>query len=253
MALEALYIGLSKHKVLCCEKPAGQGNAFLEKAFDVGYNQSPLHVFLDGMKQVTTGAQAVYCALKYPFFVLVPEVLFNEADAPSYLEGNDLTGKRILFDKLSRSGIVCVYPVEHDVYEKLILKYPNIIVRHFASVLVDATLKKGIAEKSTLVELDFENEEFYMCITKGASLMMCNRFAFKSPEDVLYFVLYGLEQFDIQPNEVSISTSGLVDINMASIILLNEYFEQVQPSEVLEHGSPDFKFQANLFHQHACV
>lgn len=253
MTGNTLYLSLSKHKIMCCEVAENDGSFLTQRIFDVGYNQAPLKVLTEGLHSISTGHTEVYCTLKYPFFVLIPESLFEESNAADYLMDADLKGKKVVWDNITRNQIICVYAVEQDVYDKLVLKYPNGIIRHYAAVMIDHSLKTASKANATVVAIDFENEEFYMSICKGNDLLLCNKFEFKSPEDVLYFVLYSLEQFQLKPEMAKVYLSGLVENNMASVILLKEYFADVFSNEANSIAATEFKFQSVLLHQHECV
>lgn len=248
-----LYIGLSADRILIASKEEGSSTLSQEKQIAVGYNQSPLGTLLDHVKLSSYDYKIVYCSVKNPFFVLIPEILFDASNPSKYLTGVDLNGQKVLVDKIARNGVYCVYPIEQSSYEKLVHTYPNIILRHFASVLIDLTVKTGYSEQKIVVSVDVEDGLFYLCISNKTDLLLCNKFAFKSPEDILYFILYSLEQFTISPSSCEIHLSGAVGEHSASVVLLNEYFENLVIQEANPFLPVDFKHQTAFFHQDACV
>ncbi|HYG53363.1 MAG TPA: DUF3822 family protein [Flavobacteriales bacterium] len=248
-----LFIGFSDHHVLCAEKDAAQNSLLMEKNIAVGYNQAPDKAFFDNFNAHGHQYNVVYCALKQPFFVLVPEVLFDATDTAQFLPGIDLTSQKILTDKIARNGVMCIYPVEIKPYDALVHTYPNVILKHYASVLIDYTVKNGYTEQKTVVTVDMEDNLFYLCISNKTDLLLCNKFAFKAAEDILYFLLYSLEQFELKPTECQLRICGMVLENSASVILLNEYFEDVVLEESELKNSSEFKNQTAFFHQDACV
>lgn len=253
-----LFIGLSGSQVMCAEKDPGLNSLVLEKSIAVGYNQSPDKVFFDSFQSHGRNYGIVYCTLKQPFFVLVPEVLFDVSNfshetAVEFFPGIDLANQKIVYDKIARNGVICIYPVDNNTYEALVHLYPNVILKHYASVLIDYTVKTGYAEQRTVAVVDFESDLFYLCIARQTDLLLCNKFNFKASEDVLYFLLYSLEQFGIKPTDCQLHISGMVNENSGSVILLNEYFENVVLEESELKNTAAFKNQAAFFHQDACV
>lgn len=248
-----LFISLSQQHVLCAEKDVATHGLLMEKDINVQYNQSPAEAFFKSFESTGSQYQVVYCALKHPFFVLVPEVLFNSQQPAACLPGIDLKGKRVMYDKVARNGVVCVYTMEEDWYREFTQLYPNVILRHYASVLIDYTVKNGFVEQQPVVTIDLEDGIFYLCISNKTELLLCNRFAFKMPEDILYFLLYSLEQFQLSPQQCQLHIGGMVSENAGAVVLLNEYFEQVSLDESHALQAQKFKNQAAFFHQEACV
>lgn len=248
-----LFITLSQQHVLCAEKDIQTNVLLMEKDIVVNYNQSPAEAFFKTFDGSGHQYQVVYCALKHPFFVLVPETLFEVQHLAAYLPGIDLNGQKPVYDKITRNGIVCIYTVEENWYQAFTQRYPNVIVKHYASVLIDYTVRNGFVAQQPVATIDLEDGLFYLCMANKTDLLMCNRFAFKTPEDILYFLLYSLEQFNISPARCQLHISGMISENAGSVVLLNEYFEQVVLEESAAGKAGRFKNQAAFFHQDACV
>lgn len=248
-----LFISLSDNSILWAEKSISTNALAVEKQTPVGYNQSPEQIFFTEYHQSGRGYNLVYCTVKHPFFVLIPEMLFDENNAEQFLMGIDLTGKKILYDKVSRNGVICIYTIDQEAYERIIFQYPNVILRHYASVLIDYTVKTGFTEQKNVVTVDLENHVFYLCISKKTDLMLCNKFTCKAPEDILYFLLYSLEQFDLKPEQTQLHISGMVSENTEALVLLKEYFEAVMVEELNHIKADQFKYQTAFFHQETCA
>lgn len=248
-----LFISLSQQHVLCAEKDITGNALVLEKDIVVNYNQSPGEAFFKSFDYHGRNYQVVYCTVKHPFFVLLPEAFFDRQQPAKFLPGIDLTGQKILHDKVTRNGVICVYNVEESWYRELTHRYPNVILKHYASVLIDYTLRNGFTEQKPVVTIDFEDGLFYLCLCNKTDLLLCNKFAFKTPEDILYFLLYSLEQFDLLPTQCQLHISGMVSENAGSVVLLNEYFEEVVIEESAIDKADRFKNQSAFFHQDLCV
>lgn len=252
MTRKTLFIGLSDNRVLRAEKDMQQNLGAVQN-LEVGYNQAPAQVFFKSVPQPPDAYQQVYATLKYPFFVLVPDVLFDAANAVQYLGGDIPAGHKLVYDKIARNGVICIYTIDESMYNDLVHMYPNVMLRHFASVLIDYTVKTGFTEQQTIAAIDFENDLFYLCLSRKTDLLLCNKFAFKAPEDVLYFLLYSLEQFGISPAQCQLHVSGMVNENAEAMVLLKEYMEQVMLEETSLQLSDNFRHQTVFLHQDACV
>ena len=248
-----LFITLSQQHVLYAEKDTQNDVLLLEKDITVNYNQSPAEAFFKAFDGSGRQYQVVYCALKHPFFVLVPEILFDTNQLEAYLPGMDLKGQKIVYDKIARNGVVCIYPVEESWYHDFTHRYPNVLLKHYASVLIDYTVRNGFTEQRPVVTIDLEDGLFYLCLANKTDLLLCNRFSFKTPEDILYFLLYSLEQFGLNATQCQLHISGMVNENAGSVVLLNEYFDHVVLEESTAAQAGKFRNQAAFFHQDACV
>lgn len=248
-----LFITLSNQHVFCAEKNTLNNSILLEENIIVGFNQNPSQLFFDSFKEHGRNYNIVFCSLKQPFFVLIPEALYDEESAVDFLPGIDLANQKLITDKILRNNVMCIYSVDNSMYEKLTHQYPNIILKHFASVLIDYTIKIGFIEQKTIAVIDFEDGLFYLCLTNKTDLLLCNKFAFQSPEDILYFLLYSLEQFEIKSSTCQLHVCGMVSQNSNALVLLKEYFEQVIIEENEISNAVELKYQTAFFHQDACV
>ena len=122
-----------------------------------------------------------------------------------------------------------------------------------AIIIIDYTIKIGFSEQKTIATVDFEDGLFYLCIADKTDLLLCNKFVFKSPEDILYFLLYSLEQFEIKPANCQLHICGMVSQNSNALVLLREYFDQVVIEENEIQNAIELKYQTAFFHQDACV
>jgi Protein of unknown function (DUF3822) len=253
MPTKNLFISLSNQHIFCAEKNKDENALIMEKNFEVGYNQHSDQVFFESFNEHGRNYNVVYCALKQPFFVLIPEALYDANNVNDFLPGIDLTNQRIVADKISRNNVMCIYGIDNSVYEKFTHNYPNIILKHYASVLIDYTIKIGFTEQKTVATVDLEDGLFYLCLADKTDLLLCNKFVFKSPEDILYFLLYSLEQFELKPAACQLHICGMVSQNSNALVLLREYFEQVIIEENDIRNAIELKYQTAFFHQDACV
>jgi Protein of unknown function (DUF3822) len=235
MPTKNLFISLSNQHIFCAEKNKDENALIMEKNFEVGYNQHSDQVFFESFNEHGRNYNVVYCALKQPFFVLIPEALYDANNVNDFLPGIDLTNQRIVADKISRNNVMCIYGIDNSVYEKFTHNYP------------------GFTEQKTVATVDLEDGLFYLCLADKTDLLLCNKFVFKSPEDILYFLLYSLEQFELKPAACQLHICGMVSQNSNALVLLREYFEQVIIEENDIRNAIELKYQTAFFHQDACV
>ncbi len=64
-------------------------------------------------------------------------------------------------------------------------------------------------------------------VWQGKKLRLCNTFSFQAPEDVLYYVLFGFEQLDLSPENVSLNLAGAAAERGDIFDLLYRYVREV--------------------------
>ena len=68
--------------------------------------------------------------------------------------------------------------------------------------------------------------------------MMSNTYNFQAPEDVLYYVLFGFEQFDLNPEQIPLALAGSVSEQSELFDLLFKYVRNVS---LYSHGPRPIK------------
>ncbi|MCY7356922.1 MAG: DUF3822 family protein [Rudanella sp.] len=159
--------------------------------------------------------QQVLITVNSPAFTLIPASLFRKEYATSYMtlmRGSALPPHEYAhFFEHVPDGFTSVFNVEHRLANYLAGVYPlqNTTFVHQTSALITASaaVEKRLVSTQNLL-LYFEDEFVTTILRSNHALRYCNRFGFKNPQDLTYYILYVLEELRLEPYSVNILLYG---------------------------------------------
>lgn len=192
--------------------------------------------------------QQVRVSINSASFTLIPKLLFRKEYAASYLSlirGGALPTHEYAQAYEHPEGFYSVFNVEYALSEYLSATYPLQTIRivHQTSALIGATL--GCWPSTTGSQqlwLYFEDEFVSILLRTNGELMYCNRFGFKNAQDLTYYVLYVIEELNLQPLTVEVILYGEITPFADTYARLAQFvrhitFGQIPQGLIL---SPDF-------------
>ena len=184
------------------------------------------HDFLKSLKW-----KSVEIIIDNQSFTLVPLDLFKKEYTNRYLQlvrGQQLAETEEVHTYTHENlGIVNVYSSDRDLYNWLSDTYPlvDMTLKHKTSQLIEFGV---FTSKAQTAFLYFGNQYFTMVITANGALKFCNRFTFKTPQDLLYYVLFVMNELEIEPDEIILRVSGNITEQSKNFDLLNQYLPNVK-------------------------
>jgi hypothetical protein len=170
-------------------------------------------------------------------FTLVPLDLFKKEYTTRYLQlakGTLITDSEEVHTYTHEDlAIVNVYSSERELYNWLSDTYPLVDMnfKHKTSQLIDFGV---FTSKAQTAFLYFGNQHFTMVITANGSLKFCNRFAYKTAQDLVYYVLFAMNELNIEPDEIILRLNGNITEQTEDFELLNQYLPNVKMSVIGE-------------------
>ena len=73
----------------------------------------------------------------------------------------------------------------------------------------------------------FREEAFNMLIFDKKQLIYSNAFHFRAPEDVVYFVIFVMEQLNLNPEEIPVTLLGAIEKSSPNYELLFRYIRHI--------------------------
>jgi hypothetical protein len=153
---------------------------------------------------------------------LIPAALFSKDEKQDYLDFNMEREKSdaICYDQLENLGIFNIFCIPGQLKNDLDSVFPNINVCHVSSVLMDSLYVNYKNLMGTgKIFLNVRHEEFDLLVFNGKQLNYFNSFSFKVPDDLAYYLIFVMEQMNLNPEETPIvllgdteKKSGIVDI-----------------------------------------
>ena len=101
--------------------------------------------------------------------------------------------------------------------------FPDAWMRNASAVFIKAVMKKYSQTIIRQIFLNFHDDFFELSVIQGSLLLYLNSFKYSEPADVLYFVLFVLEQLGFVSSEENIIVMGETDEDSEVYKLLEMY------------------------------
>lgn len=155
-------------------------------------------------------AASVSFFISSPKFTLIPDILYQQDSGSTYLSNTcRLDSTDLIFsDFLTHRDAVLIYALDKSFYDKLNSYNSSTHVIHNAYALNALALKSKVAG-SDLFLASISDSFAELLIVKDDKLMFYNQFPHDVPEDLLYYLLFVLEQNRILAPEVKLQILNL--------------------------------------------
>lgn len=206
---------------------------------DMTLNEEIAQVFsyvLNEKNWLSSRFQKVFFLIDNQFSTLLPPPLFIEEKAETYLKFNHPIEETQVtyFNKLKNAHIINVFSLSNSVSELLRKYWPNIQFYHCSSSIIESlsiNYKNKISVNSLF--LNVRDEGFDLIYFKNKKLHFYNMFRYHTKEDFVYFLLFAIEELQLNPEEVELIMSGNID---KSSILYEMVFRYVRTSRFIERN-----------------
>jgi phosphoribosyl-ATP pyrophosphohydrolase len=174
---------------------------------------------------------------------LIPFALFEEAEKDTYLNFSVETenDEKVLFDRLTQLDIVNIFGVNNTLHNQIVGLFPGAMVCHVSSVLIESiwmNFKNLITDKQILIFV--REEAFNMIIFEKKQLVYSNAFNFREPEDFIYYVIFVMEQLNLNPEEVPVTLLGKISTKTPYFDFIFKYIRNVDFA--LQNESTEYSY-----------
>jgi len=131
--------------------------------------------------------------------------------------------EHILTEAVFDLGPVTAILVPRYVVENCSVIFPDAYLRNSAAILVKGVLRKYSQLTARQVFIVIHHSFFEITVIHGLRLHYLNAFRYLSPSDVLYYVIFVLEQLGFVPSEEKITLMGDISANSTIFLQLKMY------------------------------
>jgi len=160
---------------------------------------------------------------------LVPSALFEEANLTDYIKYNAKIFKSdfVTYDSISNQDIMLVYVPFVNINNFIFDRFGSFEYKHSSTILIEKTLhlKKNI--KDTTLYVNVESSIIDIIIVKSNSLLFYNRFQYKTKEDFIYFILFTIEQLDLNPEKLKCEFFGSINSTDELYLIAFKYIRNI--------------------------
>jgi hypothetical protein len=171
--------------------------------------------------------QHVYINYFNQQFTLCPNAFYNSNNNRSLLEFNTgaTSDKLVITDDIN-ADIKLIYAIDESLKSTLDLIFPHHQLKHTLTVLSKLMLLSEELGKENII-LSIHANYIEVIVKQDQKLVLANQFSVKTQEDVLYYVLFILEQYQLNPLTVNITVVGNLDTTSSLIISLKKYIKNI--------------------------
>ena len=170
---------------------------------------------------------------------IVPKALFVESQAADYLKFNSkiLKSDFISHDAIANNDSVNVYVPYVNINNFVFDMFGEFEYKHASTILIDTILQKVIKFDDATLFLNVNQQHFELIAIKDKKLLLYNSFEFSTKEDVIYYLLFTIEQLQLNPETVKLSLMGTIEKDDQLYQIIYTYIRYV------EFYTPNYQFE----------
>jgi len=160
-------------------------------------------------------------------FTLCPSTFYNPENNRALLEFNagSIGNTLILTDDVN-ADIKLIYAIDEQIKSTLDQLFPNHFIKHTLTVLSKLMLSSEELVKEHII-LEINDNYIEVVVKQDQKLLLANQYTIKTQEDVLYYVLFILEQYHLNPLTTNIKIIGNIDTSSPLINSLKKYIKNI--------------------------
>nr|WP_314839756.1 DUF3822 family protein [uncultured Flavobacterium sp.] len=164
----------------------------------------------------------------------VPALFFDEEALGSYLQYNTKVFETdfFAFDTLGNHQMNTVYIPYVNINNFFIDHFGSFTYKHAHSILVSKLLEltKDKHHKKMFVHLN--TGHFEIVVIENQKLIFFNSFDYKTPEDLIYYILFTAEQLGMNPEYFALEFIGKIDVESDFYTIVYKYIRNVSLIDV---------------------
>ncbi len=160
---------------------------------------------------------------------IVPEVVFDKNNALSYLKFNSqiLQNDYVACDKIFNNECVNVYIPYVNINNFIFKKFNSFIYNHYSSIILEEVKsnEKNSTKPSLYLNIDLNHLE--IIYFENNKLVFYNTFNYSLKEDVIYYLLFTIDQLKLNPEKIPLIISGTISVDDEYYEIIYKYIRNV--------------------------
>lgn len=182
---------------------------------------------------------------------LVPQSYFDATKLRQYLDYNikTLATDYITFDEISTINAKNVYVPYVNINNYLFQNFGEFEYQHHATVLIEKLLGHTTNTEGLSFYVHVSETQFDIVVLQQQELLYYNSFEFHSKEDFIYYILFTVEQLELDPNELQIVLLGAIEQESELYQIIYQYIRHVSFITItapIFEGATDFSNHSNF-------
>ncbi len=200
----------------------------------------------------------VRVALLHSNFVLMPPAFSEQTDLREVLDFAGGPASAVNSAKHRVGDIDLCFSTSHSLVQELEKSFSNARLRHAGAVSI-SLLMNHHSLRSCNVLLTIHDGMIELALRDGLKLLMYNVYAVAGKDDILYYLLFMAEQFEIKPSAIVLGLAGTLPADNELLTHLRRFTGTVNfvtnaPSVLMKGrlASVPSHFYFSLLNQHLC-
>ncbi|MDP5062790.1 MAG: DUF3822 family protein [Maribacter sp.] len=162
-------------------------------------------------------------------FGLVPKSLFNQNHLNEYLKFNTkvLANDVLAYDEVENHELVNVYVPYTNVNNYIYELFGEFDYMHNGTVLLQSLLNNQTQNQDTTCFAHVNKNQLDITVLNQRKLLLYNSFKYNTKEDFAYFLLFVLEQLELDPKTVKVKLFGEIEEDDEIYQLCYKYIQNI--------------------------
>lgn len=178
-------------------------------------------------------------------FALVPKSLFNADNLYEYLKFNTkiLANDILAYDEVENHDLVIVYVPYVNINNYIYDLFGEFHYMHNGTVLLQSLMNNQTQNQETTCFVHVSKDQLDITVLNQRKLMLYNSFKYDTKEDFAYYLLFVLEQLELDPKTAIVKLFGDIEEDDATFKLCYDYIQHISifaPStqQLMKLGEP---------------
>jgi hypothetical protein len=229
----------STNKFLAIESYSVQGSPSMEKFCGKFEDFTKKHEFLK------LDFQEILFLLETSKTTLIPSPLFDENEVETFAGFNfpDDDSLVFLYDHLIYPDTFNLYAVPEALMKRLKSLFPGARFICHSSALIEGLMiqYKNLPEEKR-VYVNTRNSFIDIVVIEGKNLLYHNSFKYATKEDFIYYIIFVLEQLNLNPEETELILSGFIEKSSSLFEMAFKYVRNIRFRELSGNFSYSYVF-----------
>jgi hypothetical protein len=213
--------------------------------------EQQLAAILDELKK--TACDRIFVSSSFSQVLLVPD---QYADgAASFLSGIfEIRDQKQFRDKVVEWQVTTAYSMPASVCKQILEFFPSAVFFHAYTPAMK--IYNGFVATNQ-IDIHFTTAFFRLLVKKEGKVQLAQTYSYKTPLDVVYYLLKVCYEFGLDQSEVFLIVSGLIDQDSALYSEMHKYFLNLHfaqaPAYTLPENEHPHHYFTSLYKLAACV
>lgn len=159
--------------------------------------------------------------------VFIPEEIYAEEKNDFYIKSSfDVNYEGTCFSqKLAPLSNYCVFKAPDWLLSQFNEYISGASIVHSSAYLAEALYRLSLQTDGIMTHIHFKKTFFEMYMFDKGKMLFYNSFSYQTSEDIAYFIMYALTQWEVKQNAISVS--GTLDEESDELYWLRKYLQKI--------------------------